>query len=162
MEKKILTQGLPKPAVMESREPLPTARNLLPKPPEAQTPHQFATVVNQPTRRQRPVMKQQQQPAYNSPSPIPVPKSTYYHQRKRAAESSSEPDKRTYVRKQTFNVCKHCKLPKTVDYGHGRYVGDLGIDTFCPAVEGKEYPNKEAWVEARRKENPPKKKAKNA
>ena len=55
-------------------------------------------------------------------------------------------------------MCKHCKLPKTVAYGHGRYTGEMGVETFCPSVEGKKYPNKETWLEARKKENPPKNK----
>lgn len=52
----ILTQAIPTPAVMESKDPLPPAKNLLPKPPESKTPFQFQTVTNQPSehRRKRP------------------------------------------------------------------------------------------------------------
>lgn len=164
---KILKQTLTKLAPMEASEPLPQARKLLPKPVESQAPpFQYNIVQNTPSERHLyiplPTETQQQRPVvYNNPDPIPVPKSTLYNQRKRAAEAAStsqEKERRTYVRKATFNMCKHCKLPKTVAYGHGRYTGEMGVETFCPSVEGKKYPNKETWLEARKKENPPKKK----
>lgn len=100
------------------------------------------------------------QPAYNSPLRIAVPRTTSYYQRKRAAEDTGATPgdgKRKYVHKGTFNVCKHCHMPKTVDFGHSRHIGEHGLDTFCPSVEGRQYAGKEAWLEARKKENPPKK-----
>jgi hypothetical protein len=47
-------------------------------------------------------------------------------------------------------------LPKTKDFGHSRHIGQNGLDTFCPEVEGKEYVNKEAWLAAKKLANPPK------
>ena len=98
---------------------------------------------------------------YNSPSTIPIPKTTEYYQQKRRAESQEAGEnKRKYNRKTCFNICSHCKLPKTKDFGHSRHIGEHGVDTFCPAVEGKEYANKDAWMQARKTANPPKKKKK--
>lgn len=155
--------AIPTPAVMESKDPLPPAKNLLPKPPESKTPFQFQTVTNQPSerRRKRPrPADTEQETDPNTPATKPVPKSTFYHQRKRAetAATSQDTERRSYVRKATYNMCKQCKQPKTAEYGHGRYTGEFGTDTFCPAVEGKQYPSKEAWLEAQKKENPAKKK----
>jgi hypothetical protein len=95
---------------------------------------------------------------YNSPSPIPIPRTTLFNQRKRKErdEAPNNGSKRKYERKQCFNVCKHCKLPKTKDFGHCMHVGQYSVDTFCPAVEGKQYPNRDAWMNARKEVNPPK------
>ena len=149
---------------MESTQPLPPARLLLPKPlaSTAQTPHQFGTIPNVPSQRSRP----QQHLAGNQGTPstaavkcspsLPIPRSTLYYQRKRAQEQEQEPSRRKYERKSSFNTCKHCQLPKTKEYGHSRHVGQHGLDTFCPAVEGKLFDSKGAWLDARKKENPPK------
>lgn len=146
MEEKILKQTLTTPAAMEASEPLSQARKFLPKPVERQAPpFQYNIVQNTPSERHLYIPlhteTQQQRPVvYNSPDPIPVPKSTLYNQRKRVAEAAStsqEKERRTYVRKATFNTCKHFKLPKAVDYAHGRYTGKMGVETFCPSVEGK-------------------------
>lgn len=106
MEEKILKQTLTTPAAMEASEPLPQARKLLPKPVESQAPpFQYNIVQDTPSERQLyiplPTETQQQRPVvYNNPDPIPVPKSTLYNQRKRAAEAAStsqEKERRTYV-----------------------------------------------------------------
>lgn len=95
MEEKILKQTLTTPAAMEASEPLPLARKLLPKPVESQAPpFQYNIVQNTPSERHLyiplPTETQQQRPVvYNNPDPIPVPKSTLYNQRKRAAEAAS-------------------------------------------------------------------------
>lgn len=59
--------------------------------------------------------------------------------------------------KHLLTCVKHCHLPKTVNFGHSRHIGERGLDTFCPTVEGKHYPDKEAWLKARKKEPPNKK-----
>jgi hypothetical protein len=87
-----------------------------------------------------------------------VPKSTQYYQNKRKQEDETQPNKKRYERKKTFNTCGHCKLPKTKDFGHSRHIGQNGVDTFCPSVEGKQFVNKEAWLAARKVANPPKNK----
>lgn len=106
------------------------------------------------------VLPQRQVPAYNSPLPIPVPARTKYSQLKRAAvnqPSQGDGKKRKYERKSTFNSCKHCHQPKTKSFGHSRHVGELGLETFCPSVEGRQFASIEAWLEERRKANPRKK-----
>lgn len=179
METAILTQGFPQPPAMEARDTLPPARRLLPKPvqPPSQELHQFQLPPNEPSVRNKrnhaagtqlappssaaSIVLQQPLPVYNSPLEIPVPKRTTYNQLKRAAEmqsSGAEEKKRKYERKAAFNICKHCFLPKTKSFGHSHHVGELGLETFCPAVEGKEYANNDAWLEARRIANPTKKK----
>ncbi len=133
--------------------------------PSAAIPQQAATpsaTVPQQTATLSATAVQPQAPVYNSPLPIPVPRSTTYYRQKRAAEtqSSQNEEKRTrkYDRKTAFNVCKHCHMPKTKSFGHSRHIGDLGLETYCPAVEGRQYPNAEAWLKARREANPKKKK----
>lgn len=155
---------------MASSKPLPPARSLLPKPAvyPTQTPHDFQAVPNIPTERglqsQRVVPAAMgvvpRLPLYNSPSLIPVPRTTLFNQRKRAAETRTENDKekRKYQRTATFNICKHCHLPKTKNFGHSRYIGQFGVESFCPSVEGRRYASKEVWLEERRKENPRKNK----
>ena len=158
---------------MASSEPLPPAQSLLSKVPvhPAQPRHDFQTVPNLPAERgnnsQRVVpaaaaaIATSGVPAlYNSPSVIPVPRTTLYNQRKRAAQNDADGDsqKRQYKRSTTFNICKHCHLPKTKNFGHSRHIGRYGLETFCPSVEGKGYANVTVWLEERRKENPRKSK----
>lgn len=35
---------------------------------------------------------------------------------------------------------------------------EFGVNSFCPPIEGKQFENKERWLEAHRKDNPAKKK----
>ncbi len=164
LEKKILLQALPQPPPRAATKPLPPAKPLLPKPlPTPPTPHTFITIPTLPTK----TPTQQQLPStpttsstqiYNSPTTIPVPRTTEYRHRKRQEQEEPEAggSKRKYQRKATFNTCNHCKLPKTKDFGHSRHIGVHSVDTFCPAVEGKQYGSKEAWMKARKAANPPK------
>ncbi|XP_071834946.1 uncharacterized protein, partial [Apostichopus japonicus] len=65
--------------------------------------------------------------------------------KKREGErQGNENPKRKYIRKSTFNLCHSCQMSKTKDFGHSHHIGRLGVDTFCPAVEGKQYVSKEA------------------
>ena len=48
------------------------------------------------------------------------------------------------------------KETKTKVFGHSRHVGQYSVDTFCPAVEGKQYVDNDAWMKARKEVNPPK------
>ena len=87
MEEKILKQTLTTPAAMKASETLPQARKFLPKPVESQAPpFQYNIVQNTPSERHLYIPlhteTQQQRPVvYNSPDPIPVPKSTLYRGR---------------------------------------------------------------------------------
>ena len=164
MECRILTQGLPEPPPSTAKHPPPPAKTLVPKPqPTPPPPHQFITIASLPT---KPKTQPQLPTApstssavqYNSPSPIPIPRTTTFNQKKRKEreESGEELEKRSYKRKQCFNTCKHCKLPKTKDFGHSRHIGIHSVDTFCPVVEGKQFESKEVWMAARKVVNPPK------
>lgn len=174
VERAILSQALPEPAPLEAEEPLPPARTI---PPGialhsgTQQPHVFDLRPNQPSQRKNtssqvtvpsPSTSSVRVVGYNSPVPIPIPRTTQFNQLKRGAENSRNEEgqsaKRKYDRKSTFNICKHCHLPKTKTFGHSRHVGALGLETFCPSVEGRRYASIEAWLEERRKENPRKKK----
>jgi hypothetical protein len=164
MERRILGQALPEPPQTTALTPLPPAKPLLHKPlPTPPTAHPFVTIPTLPSNRPLPSTPSTSTTVYNSPTTIPVPRTTEFHHRKRQLqqEESSEAggSKRNYKRKASFNTCKHCKLPKTKDFGHSRHIGIHSVDTFCPAVEGKEFGNKEAWMAARKVVNPPKPKS---
>ena len=151
---------------MASSEPLPPARSLLSQPiasTSTGTAHDFGTIPNLPSERSvhRPVLPKfapGKPTVTSSPGPSqPVPRTTLYHRRKREQEEerSEGSAKRKYERKSSFNCCKHCHQPKTKEYGHSRHIGQHGLDTFCPAVEGRLFPSKDAWLAARKRENPP-------
>ena len=166
IENRVLIQSLPPTVPVESAEQLPPAQSLLSKPPTypARTPNDFKSIPNLPT--ERPKDTQRVVPpaegaarVYNSP----VPRTTLYNQRKRAAEaetpiSTETASKWKYQRSTTFNVCRQCHLPKTKTFGHSRHVGIFGLEPFCPSVEGKRYPSVDAWLQERRRENPKKEK----
>ena len=100
---------------------------------------------------------------YNCPTVIPVPRTTLYNQRKRAAEAETPTNTETaskwkYQRSTTFNICRQCHLPKTKTFSHSHHVGIFGLEPFCPSVEGKRYPSVDAWLQERRRENPKKRK----
>ena len=170
IENRVLIQSLPPTAPVESAEPLPPTQSLLSKQPTypARTPHDFKPIPNLPT--ERPKGTQRVVPpaegavrVYNSPTVIPVQRTTLYNQRKRAAkaETPTSPEtasKLKYQRSTTFNVCRQCHLPKTKTFGHSRHVGRYGLETFCPSVEGKRYPSVDARLQERRRENPKKEK----
>ena len=99
LEKKILLQALPQPPPRAATKPLPPAKPLLPKPlPTPPTPHTFITIPTLPTK----TPTQQQLPStpttsstqiYNSPTTIPVPRTTEYRHRKR--QEQEEPEAQT-------------------------------------------------------------------
>ena len=169
IECRILTQGLPEPPPSTAAKPLPPTKTLLPKlQPTPPPPHQFINIASLPTKPptqpQLPTALSTSAVQYNSPSNIPIPRTTQFHQKKRKEREESGEElpgsKRTYQIKQCFNTCKYCKLPKTKDLGHSRHIGINSVDTFCPALEGKQYDSKEAWMAARKTVNPPKPKVK--
>ena len=169
IENRVLIQSLPPTAPVESAEPLPPAQSLLSKPPTypAQKPHdlnlfQIYQLKDLKTQRVVPPAEGAAH-VYNSPTVIPVPRTTLYNQRKRAAEaerpiSTQTASKWKYQRPTTFKICRQCHLPKTKTFGHSRHVGIFGLEPFCPSVEGKRYPSVDAWLQERRRENPKKRK----
>lgn len=163
MEEKILKQTLTTPAAMEASEPLPQARKLLPKPVESQAPpFQYNIVQNTPSERHLYI-----------PLPTETLLCTTTQTRNQClnlrctTRGRGQPKQRQLRKRKQgelmfekrHSTCVNTvNFQKTVAYGHGRYTGEMGVETFCPSVEGKKYPNKETWLEARKKENPPKKK----
>ena len=174
MEERILMQALTEPPPLAASTPLPPAEHCcpklfppkqLPKPiPISPTPHPFVIIQTLPSKSQQqlpskaspsstPSTSSSPSTSFshvcNSPANIPVLRTTNYNHSKRQQEESES-------RKACFNICKHCKLPETKDFGHSRHIGIHSVDTFCPAVEGKPYTSKEEWMKARKVVNPPK------
>ena len=127
---KILAQAIPTPAVMESQDPPPPAKNLPPKPPESKRPFQFQTVTNQPSehcrKRSRPANTEQETaPPWNQCQ------NQLFTTRKKGQRRPQLSRYREVIvcLKATYNVCKQGKQPKTAEYGHGHKTGKFGTGT---------------------------------
>jgi hypothetical protein len=132
MEKKIVKQALPEPPPRTASKPLPPAKPLLPEPlsttpPTLLSPSQPYNLTHLPNHNCLPLQAPQPLKFTTAQQPIPVPRTTEYHNLKRQLqqEESSEAggSKRKYTRKACLNTCKHCKFPKMKYFGHSRHIG---------------------------------------
>ena len=153
-------------------------------PRPSQRPAQPATAVQQPQTPQLnlprapappPVPKRQISPsaAQIAPQPstsgtppvraaLPIPRTTALRKRAAAANPAKgqegQKPKRKYERSTTSNMCDHCRIPKTKEFGQSRHVGDSGTDTYCPTVQRKDGKTVQQWPAERKQANPKTKK----